>query len=131
MIFANFCMRSRHLFQLADSCAVVAAGKLKQNYATSCQGIINEEEFHAITIYIHILTGNINNACQHSSIKIAPTAHMLTAAGQETKKSTMYHLINFKILRGLSIYFKPSVRADYHKYVNHWKRHFYIFTFTD
>ncbi|KRZ98147.1 hypothetical protein T08_8757 [Trichinella sp. T8] len=82
-------------------------------------------------IYVHILIGNINNACQHSSIKIAPTAHMLTAAGQETKKSTMYHLINFKILRGLSIYFKPSVRADYHKYVNHWKRHFYIFRFTD
>ncbi|KRY61572.1 hypothetical protein T03_1895 [Trichinella britovi] len=44
--------------------------------------------FNIRNIYVHILIGNINNACQHSSIKIAPTAHMLTAAGQETKKST-------------------------------------------
>ncbi|KRZ45595.1 hypothetical protein T4C_1947 [Trichinella pseudospiralis] len=94
---------------LANSCAVVASGKLcqlKENYAmqhsiskaarnTYIELEAYMKSYYMIfvkkklsSIYVDILTGNINNACQHSSIKIAPTAHMLTAAGQEIKKGT-------------------------------------------
>ncbi|KRY93612.1 hypothetical protein T4D_4349 [Trichinella pseudospiralis] len=95
---------------LANSCAVVASGKLcqlKENYAMqhsiskAARNTYIELEAYMksyymifvkkkllILIFVNILTGNINNACQHSSIKIAPTAHMLTAAGQEIKKGT-------------------------------------------